>query len=73
MDWAVVEANWSHYKNMAKARWTRITAEELDAIGGRREQLANCIHEIYGISKGTAQMQLESWQGTLKHADAKPA
>ena len=73
MDWAVVEANWSHYRNVAKARWTRITAEELDAIGGRREQLALRIHEIYGISKGAAQMQLESWQGTLEHTHAKPA
>ncbi len=71
MDWAVVEANWSHYKKVAKARWPRITAEEIDAIGGRREQLANRIHEIYGISKGAAQMQLESWQGTLQHIDTQ--
>ena len=73
MDWERVEANWAHYKGLARERWNRITADELDAIGGRREQLAHRIHEIYGISKGTAQMQLESWQGALKHIDPKPA
>lgn len=72
MEWAVVEAGWAHYKNMARARWTRMTTDELDAIGGRREQLARRIHEIYGISRGTAQMQLESWQGALKQVDPKP-
>jgi len=63
MDWERIQGDWGHYKLRARLRWTRITAEEFDLIGGRREVLAGQIQEVYGISLGAAQMQLESWQG----------
>ena len=66
MEWHRIEANWAHYKVLAGQRWARITPEELDGIAGHRERLASRIHEIYGISRDVAQMQLESWQGMLK-------
>ena len=66
MDWARIHANWQHFKTLAWARWGRISAEQFDLIAGQREQLAGHIHLVYGISRKTAQMQLESWQGMLK-------
>ena len=39
MEWDRIEANWQHFKVIARVRWERITADELDLIGGRREQL----------------------------------
>ena len=63
MDWERIAANWAHYKQSARLRWGRFTEAELDAIGGRRLQLAAHIQQMYGISANAAQMQLESWQG----------
>lgn len=63
MDWERIEGNWQHYKLIAAQRWPRITADELDLIGGRRNDLAGHISEVYRISRDAAQMQLESWQG----------
>ena len=70
MDWERIQANWEHFKVIARVRWTRITAEEFDAIAGRREALAAQIQEVYRLSAGMAQMQLESWQGQQKEPDA---
>ncbi len=61
MEWDRIEANWQHFKVIARVRWERITADELDLIGGRREQLVAQIGEVYRISATTAQMQVESW------------
>ena len=63
MEWSLIEAGWQHYKVLVHIRWGRISAEDLDLIAGRRELLALHIHQIYGVSKEAAQMQLESWQG----------
>ncbi|HYL88067.1 MAG TPA: hypothetical protein VEU32_04795 [Burkholderiales bacterium] len=63
MEWERIASNWAHFKQSAKQRWARITDAELEAIGGRRGQLAAQICEVYGISENAAQMQLESWQG----------
>ena len=70
MDWNRIQGNWQHFKTLARARWARITQEEIDLIGGRREDLAEHIQEIYGISREAAQMQVESWQGQQREPKA---
>jgi uncharacterized protein YjbJ (UPF0337 family) len=73
MDWDRIQANWVHFKEVARTRWVRITADEFDLIGGRREQLAGHIQEVYGISIETAQMQVESWRGQQREPGASTA
>jgi uncharacterized protein YjbJ (UPF0337 family) len=63
MDWDRIQANWQHFKAAARERWGRISADELDLIDGRRDQLAGQIEEVYGITREAAQMQVESWCG----------
>lgn len=63
MDWERIQADWQHFKVLARSRWMKISAAEFDLIAGRREQLVGQIHAVYGISPGMAQMQVESWQG----------
>ena len=70
MDWSRIQAHWQHYKVLAHIRWARISAEDFDVIAGRRELLALHIHQIYGVSKEAAQMQLESWQGQQREPGA---
>ena len=62
MDWGRIEENWQHYKVIARVRWGRISADEFDLIGGRREQLLAQIEEVYRVSATMAQTQLTSWQ-----------
>ena len=61
MEWDRIKADWDRYKVLARIRWGRISAEELDLIAGRRELLAGQIHDVYGVSGEAAQMQIESW------------
>ena len=63
MEWERIKANWPHFKVLARVRWRLISAEEFELIDGRREALARQIAEVYRVSQGMAQMQLESWQG----------
>jgi uncharacterized protein YjbJ (UPF0337 family) len=70
MDWARIQEDWQHYSALARERWARLTAADLDSIAGRRDLLAAHIQQIYGVSQGAAQMQLESWQGQQREPDA---
>jgi uncharacterized protein YjbJ (UPF0337 family) len=73
MEWERIQANWAGFRALVRARWARITEQQLDAIGGRREQLVLQVQALYGISLGMAQMQVESWQGQLaRPAPGKP-
>lgn len=66
MNWERIEGNWKHYKGNARRHWVKLSAEELDAIAGNRDQLAEKIREVYGVSKEMAEKQLASWQSAQK-------
>jgi uncharacterized protein YjbJ (UPF0337 family) len=66
MDWARIAANWEHFKGNAQRHWRKLSAEELDAIAGSREQLATHIERAYRLSLEEAEKQLDSWQQAQK-------
>jgi uncharacterized protein YjbJ (UPF0337 family) len=64
MNWDRIEGNWKQVKGAAKEKWGKLTDDQLDVIGGKRERLAGKIQELYGVSKDEAEKQLASWQQT---------
>jgi uncharacterized protein YjbJ (UPF0337 family) len=62
MNWDRIEGNWKQVKGAAKEQWGKLTDDQLDVIGGKRERLAGKIQELYGVSKDEAEKQLAAWQ-----------
>ena len=62
MNWERIEVNWKHFKINARRRWVKLSDEQLNAIAGKRDQLAGKIREVYGISEEIAEKQLTAWQ-----------
>ena len=48
----------------------KLTDDNLDAIAGKREQLAGRIQETYGITKDQTEVQLKAFEET--HKDYQP-
>jgi hypothetical protein len=42
MHWNRLEGNWKQFKDNVKERWGKLTFDDLNVIGGRREQQASC-------------------------------
>jgi len=70
VNWDRIESNWKHFKGTVQQHWSKLTEAQLDAIGGRREQLADQIQAVYGITKKEAGKQLYDWQKVLKDSPA---
>jgi len=68
MNWKFIEVNWKHYKGNAKRHWVKLSDDELEVIAGNREQLAEKIRQVYGVSPEIAEKQLASWQGAQKES-----
>lgn len=62
MDWNRIEGNWKQFTGTAKAKWGKLTDDQLAFIGGKREQLAGSIQEAYGITKEASLRQIDQWQ-----------
>ena len=54
----IIEANWRQMKGKVKARWGKITDDELDQIEGNYEMLCGKIQEAYGLSREEVERDL---------------
>jgi uncharacterized protein YjbJ (UPF0337 family) len=61
MNWDHIEANWDQFINIIRQKWEKLTAQQLNAIQGNRNKLADIIKDSYGISKIDADQQVDSW------------
>ena len=43
MNWDRIEGNWKQFKGNVKQQWGKLTDDQLDVIGGKRDQLAGKI------------------------------
>ena len=62
MNWDRIEGNWKQAKGKVKEQWGKLTDDQLDVIGGRREQLLGVLQESYGIAKDEAERQVRDWE-----------
>lgn len=62
MDWNRVEGNWKEVKGKVKEQWGKLTDDDIDVVGGRRDQLSGKIQERYGIAKDEAEKQIADWE-----------
>jgi uncharacterized protein YjbJ (UPF0337 family) len=62
MNWDRIEGNWKQLKGRIREHWGRLTDDELDKIAGRRERLAGCLQNSYGIAKDEAEKQIQDFE-----------
>ena len=62
MNWDRIEGNWKQFKGTVKARWGKLTDDELDVIAGKRMELSGRIQEAYGLTKEQAERQIERFE-----------
>ncbi|HXY03508.1 MAG TPA: CsbD family protein [Terriglobales bacterium] len=61
MNWDQVQGQWKQMKGKAKAKWGKLTDDDLNLIEGHKDQLVGRIQERYGIAKDEAERQVQDW------------
>ena len=65
MNWDRIEGNWKQFTGKVRQQWGKLTDDDLDVIGGKREELSGRIQEVYGVSKDEAENQIERFATSL--------
>jgi uncharacterized protein YjbJ (UPF0337 family) len=60
-----LSGQWKQLKGKVKARWGKLTDDQLDVIAGRREELEGKIQEAYGIAREDAKKQVDEFYSTF--------
>lgn len=60
-----IEGKWHQIKGSVRARWGKLTDDDLDRIAGNRELLLGEIQERYGKSKEEAKREVNEFIDSL--------
>lgn len=62
MDRNIIEGNWKQFKGRIKEQWGKLTDDDIDEIGGKRDRLVGKIQERYGKTKDEVEKDLNNWE-----------
>ncbi|HEY2774948.1 MAG TPA: CsbD family protein [Candidatus Binatia bacterium] len=65
MNWDQIEGKWKELTGGLKEHWGKLTDDELQLIGGKREKLAGLLQQKYGIAKEAAEAQIAKFEKSL--------
>jgi len=65
MNWDQIEGKWKELKGRARSSWGELTDDELDQVGGRKDELVGRIQKRYGVEREEAERQVNDWANKL--------
>ena len=61
MNWDHISANWDQMKGKLRAKWGKLTDDDIDVIKGKREVLLGKLKEKYALEKDKADQEVDTW------------
>jgi uncharacterized protein YjbJ (UPF0337 family) len=61
MDWDHVERIWKQAKDKVQEKWGKLTDDDLELIGGRRDRLEGKIQQRYGFAPNHVRKEVDDW------------
>lgn len=64
--WDQIAGKWNQVKGEVRARWGKLTNDDLEQIAGQRDKLVGKLQERYGLAKQEINHQIDEWARQLK-------
>ena len=65
MNWDQIAGQWRQTKGKLRTKWGKLTDDDLDVIGGKRDVLVGRLQERYGLKKDEAERDIDRFLNTL--------
>ena len=66
MNWDQVQGSWMQIKGKLRDQWGKLTDQDVESIGGKKDQLVGALTQRYGIEREKAQQEIDRWVETLR-------
>jgi uncharacterized protein YjbJ (UPF0337 family) len=61
MNWDLIEGKWKELKGQARSKWAKLTDDDLEAIGGKKDALIGRIQQRHGLQRDAAEAEVDNW------------
>ena len=65
MNWDRIEGNWKAFAGQVKAKWGKLTDDDITLAAGKRDFLLGKIQARYGYEKDKAERELDDFVRSL--------
>jgi uncharacterized protein YjbJ (UPF0337 family) len=69
MNWDQIEGKWKQFGGKFREKCGRLTDDDWQVIGGKKDQLVGRIQERYGIAKEQAQREVDDFVRSMPAQD----
>jgi uncharacterized protein YjbJ (UPF0337 family) len=59
MRWDEIQKAWPEVKSQIRLHWCRLSDEDLEQSGGRRDRIVDRIEQCYGVRKANVERELD--------------
>lgn len=66
MNWDQIEGKWKEMKGEVRKKWAKLSDSDIEAIGGKKDELIGRLQKEYGYSKEEAEKELEDFGRSAK-------
>src|ERR1700739_161531 len=64
MNWEQVKGNWKEFQGKLRAKWGKLTDNDLEVIAGKKDQLVGKLQKAYGYEKDKAEKEVDDLLST---------
>ncbi|WP_374689475.1 CsbD family protein [Promineifilum sp.] len=64
----ILSGMWKQLKGQVKQQWGKLTDDDLEFIGGKRDELVGRVQERYGWEREQAEMEVENFLKSSEHS-----
>ena len=57
----IAEGKWKQVVGKLRDKWAKLTDDDLELVGGKRDRLVGKVQERYGYAKDRAEREVDSW------------
>jgi len=57
----LLSGKWHELKGRMRQRWGKLTADDVERIGGKAEELSGILQQRYGYGRAQAQNEINDW------------
>ena len=68
MNQDIIQGKWKQLKGSLKAKWGKLTNEDLDRLDGNQEYLSGKLQERYGWAKDQAEKEISDFTRSVNRA-----
>ena len=61
MNWDQIKGNWKQVKGKFRAKWGKLTDNDWDVIGGKKDHLLGKLQNAYGYQKEQAEKETDEF------------